>query len=167
MAGRVGERKRKREREKVEKTERKSKSLREGSFAPHERLEIPSSNDAPPPPRCVTGVRMAPLETVSTGAHPLVENTYRHENKLPSYKRCETSLREQLRASCSPARRAGCTPTPNGYRDFSFSDIVYFHRGVISLLTFQPEREARIVSYFSAHRPTVEFPPSSISRYRE
>lgn len=48
--------------------------------------EIPSSNDAPLPPRCVTGVRMAPLETVSTDAHPLVENTYRRENKLPSYK---------------------------------------------------------------------------------
>lgn len=60
--------------------------------------EIPSSNDALSPPRCVTRVRMAPLETVSTGAHPLVENTYRRENKLPSYK-CHGASRPW--SSCS------------------------------------------------------------------
>lgn len=139
---RTEERKREREKEREREKkkggggERKSRSLREDSFAPHERLEIPSSNNAPSPPRCVTGVRMAPLETVSTGAHPLVENTYRRENKLPSYKRRGTSPRKRA-ASCFLS--AGCT-TPNGYRDFSFSDIVYFHRGVISLLTFQLDR---------------------------
>lgn len=116
-------------------------SLREGSFAPHERLEIPSSNDAPSPPRCVTGVRMAPLETVSTGAHPLVENTYRRENKLPSYKRCGTSPREQPRPCSLP-------PTAPNRLSRLFIRRYHFHRDAISFLT-QP---SSVLFFFSSSR---------------
>lgn len=103
--------------------------------------EIPSSNDAPSPPRCVTGVRMAPLETVSTDAHPLVENTYRRENKLPSYKCRETSRPWSFSCSvsllcfvCDATLR--CTIILNDRRNVSFPDTVHFYHVISFLISF-------------------------------